>query len=66
MDGKTQKQVMLHYNGRARWGTYPRKNAAGEYVWPGQFGPLTGSWVDWYFPELERMEREWRAGRWKP
>jgi len=66
VDGKTQKQVMFRYNGRGRWGTYPSKNAAGEYIWPGQTGPLTGFWVDWYFPELERLEREWRAGRWKP
>ena len=64
-DAKQQKTIMLGYNGRGRWGTYPRRNEKGDYVWPGQLGPLTGLWVDWYFPELERLEREWRAGRWR-
>jgi len=66
VDAKTQKQVILRYNGRGRWTTYPRRNKAGELIWPGQLGPLSGFWVDWYFPELDRLEREWRAGRWNP
>ena len=66
VDAKTQKQVMFGYNGRGRWGTYPRKDADGNSIFPGQDGRLTGFFVDWYFPELDRLEQEWRAGRWRP
>jgi len=66
VDAKRQREIMLTYNGRARWGTYPRKDKDGNYVFPGQKGPLSGLMVDWYFPELDRLERAWRAGRWRP
>ena len=65
-DAKQQRQIMLSYNGRSRWGTYPSKSQEGEFVFPGQNGPLKGLFVDWYFPELDRLEKEWRAGRWRP
>ena len=66
VDAKTQKQVMFGYHGRGRWGTYPRHDKDGNYVFPGQESPLTGFWTDWYFPELERLEQEWQKGRPKP
>ncbi len=60
-----QLDVMLGYNGRARLGVYPSKDAAGRYRWPGQDGKLENPWTQHYYPRLQEMEQAWRAGELK-
>ncbi len=57
-----QLEVMLDYNGRARMGTYPGKDAEGNYRWPGEDGTLENPWTQYYFPRLKEMEKAWLAG----
>jgi hypothetical protein len=63
VDAKRQLEIMLSYNGRGRWGTYPGKAKDGQFIFPGQKTPLKDLFTDFYFPELKRLEGEWRAKR---
>jgi len=63
VDAKRQLEIMLSHNGRARWGTYPGKGKDGQFIFPGQKSPLKDIFTDFYFPELKRLESEWRAKR---
>ncbi|MCD6360108.1 MAG: hypothetical protein J7M38_04525 [Armatimonadetes bacterium] len=57
-----QLTIMLSYNGRARLGVYPGRDAKGDFVWPGQDGKLENDWTRVYWPKLQQMRAEWEAG----
>ncbi len=64
--GRDQLQIMLSYNGRARWGTYPSTTKDGHFIFPGEKTPPKDVFTEFYFPELDRLEQQWRVGRWRP
>ncbi|NQT16379.1 MAG: hypothetical protein HQ582_26715 [Planctomycetes bacterium] len=66
VDGKRQLEIMLSYNGRARWGTYPTTSKDGQLVFPGQKTRPKDLFTEFYFPELKRLQQQWRAGRREP
>ena len=49
-DEKQQLQVMLDLHGRARW------------PYPGNREEIDKLFTEWYFPTLDEMEAQWRAG----
>jgi len=62
VSAEEQYQIMLGYNGRARMGVYPSRDAKGGFVWPGQDGTLGNPWTQFYFPALQQMRARWEAG----
>ena len=63
VDARRQREIMFSYNGRARWGTYPRTTKDGQFVFPGQNAPPKDLFTEFYVPELKRLEQRWRAGQ---
>ena len=62
VSAEEQYRIMLGYNGRARMGVYPGRDAQRNFVWPGQDGELANPWTQLYFPVLQQMRAEWEAG----
>jgi len=57
-----QLRIMLGYNGRARMGVYPGRDADGTLHWPGEDGTLENAWTQVYWPLLQQMREQWEAG----